>query len=481
MQQIKYIDIDSSYRDRSMYSNPARFEVEISNNGMKSNVRSTDPVTNAYPELVFRPNDFVTTTLTIDYSQPVTFSSNQSTFVVRGDATTVNVDGYYVGAVLLDNVINFNFYRIVDWKYMYTNIDNFFRITVEGDVGPLVDTQPFQIKNPSDLGNTFVFLPNSVSIDNYYCKYKFWRQSNNTSYDILSYDGTTHLAKISSPIAFPASSNEIYVVRLSTPSHVGTLDNNTFLAPTNVIVLTNGVVLDTSYLNAFIRIYNNALAVVGNTGSNMICKIVGFVILTPAVIVNGVVVTPAVFDFTKPILDISHVLTADFDGVKAVPANYNFEVMPFTKDNKSPFVYSGSMTTNHQPVAHEITLNSLILPNVVLSAGGIIANYPYVYVEFENTTLASSQNILYSNNPLTHHAMFKVPITDLNHPTTSRFVKLNGNGMVQTVSFRQNDSIRVMVRLPSGEEFQTLPKDTDYGQPPNPFLQVSFCFGMKRL
>lgn len=486
MQQVKYIDIDSSYRDRSIHQNPAKFDVEISNTGMKSNDRSTDPVTNAYPDLVFRPDDFTTTTLTIDHTFPVTFSSNQSNFVVKGGITTVNVDGYYVGAVLIfDSAINLNFYRIVGWKHMYTaGADIFFRVIVEGDVGELADATTFQIKNPSDIDNNVVFFPNSVSIDNYYCKYKFWRQSNNQSYNILSYDGTTHLAKISSGIA--GGANEIYVVRLTTPSHTGSLDINTTNEPmVNAIVLTGGVILDASYLNAFIRIYNNTPAgtiVVGNTRANMICKIVGFVLVTPAVVVNGVVITPAVFDFTKPILDTSHVLTTDFADVKVNnSANYNFEVMPFTKDNKSPFVYSGSLTTSHQPVAHEITLNSLILPNVVLLSGGIIANYPYVYVEFENITLSSSQNILYSNNPMAHHVMFKVPITDLNHPTTSRFVKLTGNGMVQTVSFRQNDSVRVVVRLPSGEEFKALTPDTEYGQLPNPFLQVSFCFGMKRL
>ena len=77
--------------------------------------------------------------------------------------------------------------------------------------------------------------------------------------------------------------------------------------------------------------------------------------------------------------------------------------------------------------------------------------------------------------------MFKVPITDLNHPKNAPFVKLTGNGMTQTVTFKQNDNVRVSVKLPNGELFESVQLDNFYGQAPNPFVQISFCFGMKRI
>ena len=160
-----------------------------------------------------------------------------------------------------------------------------------------------------------------------------------------------------------------------------------------------------------------------------------------------------------------------------------YEILQYSKDNYSPFVYSGTMASNSQPVAYDMTLNSLTLPNQFLTLGGRIAYYPYVYVVIENisTTGGNPKNLIYSNNPNTYRAVFRAPITDLNHPQNSPFVKLTGNGMKQTMTFKQNDDISIYVLLPNGEIFQTEMKDNFDGLNPNPMLQVSAVFSMEKI
>jgi hypothetical protein len=156
--------------------------------------------------------------------------------------------------------------------------------------------------------------------------------------------------------------------------------------------------------------------------------------------------------------------------------------MPYSTDNFSPFVYNGSLSSQNQTVAYEVCLNSLILPNVVLSTGGRISYYPFVYVEIENIGSSSSNiNTIYSNNPNTYKAIFKVPITDLNHPKSAPFVKLTGNGMKQTIPFKINSDMRVNVKLPDGSLFTTNQVDNTNGQRPNPMLQISFTFEVSRV
>ena len=158
-------------------------------------------------------------------------------------------------------------------------------------------------------------------------------------------------------------------------------------------------------------------------------------------------------------------------------------IVCFTNDNYSPLNYTGSIVSQNQTVCYEISLINLTLPNVMLTSGSRIAFYPYVYVEFANTTSPSgaSQNIIYSNNPESGKALFIAAVTDVVQPVISTFVKLDGGSMVQTVKFKPNDSIRFSVYLPDGEPF--LPVDEDILSPYQPIgtLQINAVFAIRRL
>lgn len=163
----------------------------------------------------------------------------------------------------------------------------------------------------------------------------------------------------------------------------------------------------------------------------------------------------------------------------------DLEILQFKDDNEHALNYTGSTVSQNQMVCYAINLTSLTLPNIPLrnEVGGLIAFYPYVYVELSNVSAPSSGNrgILYSNNPNSNRALFRVTVDDQNTPLRSRFIKLDGGGAVQTVKFKPNDNLKFRVFLSNGLLFQT--EKQDFAPPLHPdfFVQVGACFGIKRM
>ena len=162
-----------------------------------------------------------------------------------------------------------------------------------------------------------------------------------------------------------------------------------------------------------------------------------------------------------------------------------FLLLPFSHDNLNPFVYTGSLVSQQELVCYEIQLLNLVLPNVVLgtSLGSLISFYPYIYVELQNVSAAGAgtTNIIYSNNPNSTKMLFRCPIKDVPNPVNSTFIKIDGSGMVQTIKFRPNDNLFFSVHLPNGDLFKTILPETFSPEPPNPVIQISACFSIKRV
>ena len=160
------------------------------------------------------------------------------------------------------------------------------------------------------------------------------------------------------------------------------------------------------------------------------------------------------------------------------------EVLPFSYDNFAPLCYNGSTVSQQEQVCYEVKLLSIVLPNLILTNGARISFYPFVYVQF-GTTTGSSMNhsncSIYSNNPDGKKALFIAPTTDVSNPLTSQFIKLDGQGAIQTIKFKPNENLVFSVFLPNGELF--VPVEPDYYSPkhPNPLVQVEAVFEIKRL
>jgi hypothetical protein len=161
------------------------------------------------------------------------------------------------------------------------------------------------------------------------------------------------------------------------------------------------------------------------------------------------------------------------------------QLLTFDRDNEQPLNYTGSTVSQNQMVCYEIELISLILPNLPLdnTIGGLIAFYPYLYVELSNKTAPSggTKGVLYSNNPNANRALFRVAVDDTPTPVISKFIKVDGDGAVQTVKFKPNDNLYLRVYLQNGTLFKTQQNDTSPPSPPDPFVQISAEFSIKRL
>lgn len=166
----------------------------------------------------------------------------------------------------------------------------------------------------------------------------------------------------------------------------------------------------------------------------------------------------------------------------ALSASDTFEILQFKGDNYQPLDYAESTVAQQQPHCYEIELVSLTLPNVpILSGlGGVIAYYPYVYVEFRNVSYGTSAYDLNTNNPAAKNVMFKAPIVYNYQLSEMAFIVADGHGMKQTLKFKPSDALQFSVYLPNGELFKT---ESDYFSPSdtNPLLQITACFSLRRL
>lgn len=153
------------------------------------------------------------------------------------------------------------------------------------------------------------------------------------------------------------------------------------------------------------------------------------------------------------------------------------EYLSFSSNNFNHLNFTGTRIGRSQPGCYNIKLISLTLPNIPLDnkIGGLISFYPYIYIELRSYNQAA-KGILYSNNPHSNRALFRVAIRDTSTPIKSKFIKLRGGGAVQTVNFTPNDNLYFRVYLSNGELFKTIQKDTDSPLKPDFFVQISAQF-----
>lgn len=177
----------------------------------------------------------------------------------------------------------------------------------------------------------------------------------------------------------------------------------------------------------------------------------------------------------------SATLSAPFSGT--VQGVYAYEIEQFTRDNSVPFTYTGSLVSQQQSVCYEIELLNLVIPNTLLQSGSRAVFYPYLYVELQSVSSSSSgsNGLIYSNNPNANKMLFRAVVDDNAGALISPFIKIDGDGMVQTIKFKPNDALRFAVYIPNGSLFETSITDTTSPTRPDPLVQISALFSLKRL
>lgn len=251
----KYLEFDSSYRDRNAYPDPASFVIEISQTGQRGRLNAFDPVSNAAPILSWN-NSFtengagsnIITGLTVTVpANPVPVTGGSTT---AGEVVKVTADGadqlrqvknFYSGAPLAVTTGGVTYSRrIVDYEPLnlttaLVTLESGFPDSITGTAAVV---GAFFIANPTPLPTNTAspaiikfFIPSGTFIDNFYNNYYIQRLNSavlaaadfGTARLITAYDGTTHLATLESDTSsdgdwlLAANADTDFVIRKQLP------------------------------------------------------------------------------------------------------------------------------------------------------------------------------------------------------------------------------------------------------------------------
>ncbi len=262
-------------------------------------------------------------------------------------------------------------------------------------------------------------------------------------YKILSYDPTTFTVVLPTPIT-PTNN---YNIRKDIPLLRDILGVVAGVTTTEIVLGGLASNIDDIYINCYLRMFSGI-------ASQSYGIIIGYTGATKTAILK------------TPLSNIP--ITGD-----------GYEILPYTKDNFSPLLYNG--TNTNQVVCYEIELLYLILPNIFILNGsaGRLDDYPYFYVKLYNISSKPSATKMITNNPNSREAIFSAPM-DLNL-TSQSFFTLSATNPIQQMTFKPDDNLHFSVCLPNGEPLQF--RESDWFSPgaPNPFLQISAVFSIKRV
>ena len=500
MSNNRYLEFDSTYRNRNEWPLASEFQIPISQSGRKGQLDALDPVCVSAPIMVWTsnyldksgaPSGILGGTLLFNDTITISNTSDNQTFIIKipNNNALQQLENYYVGLIITITASTFR-RRIIAYKYLYKDgTNNFGLITIASSFpDSITNAAPFTINDPTtvtDPSNPYFFVPAGRIQKNAYTGYLLYNETQKQYRKIKDYDSTTHMISLNTegttststgPIPAPLSTDawtvsDNYSIRKQPPYL------NTQYAPAggttvnSVVITTLGSTPNNFYKNYSVRTIpgSNHYSYVNNIPTNS---------ATANPTNEEIIITNSVYTAsgTTTTLSLSNSLSA-------IPTLV--EILPFSYDNFNPFIYTGSMVSQQDMVCYEVELLNLILPNDVLAVGegGRIAFYPYVYVQISNVSSSNGRlsNIIYSNNPNAIRAIFRVPIDDVINPLISAFIKVDGDGMVQTIKFKPNDNLYFSVFLANGELYQTIIPENYAPSPPNPICQISASFSIRRL
>jgi hypothetical protein len=389
-------------------------------------------------------------------------SSSTQNFIINSTNRLHHMNDYYEGLIVEDAAF-YNRRRITSYIFL-GSFGGYDRAEINVD-SPFPETfvpgNQINIYDPTDLTNSFYplfWVPSGRNLEDQYINHYIFNETINDWRKIVYYSNITHTILVetndTNPLPITWTANDNYSIRKEIPYYPLNNGSNPAVASStlsSVTIYFNLPGIDnTKFIRILPSIYNYNL-----TGAYNECRrITSYDSLT-----NTITVFP---NFTEaPVVDAK------------------IEILNFSYDNLNPFVYTGSLTSQQELVCYEIELLSLLLPTETLTVanGGAISYYPYVYVELSNTC-SSNRNIIYSNNPNSTKQLFRVPIFDIQDNPV--FTKIGG-GMSQTIKFKPNDTLYFAVTLPNGEVFQNIVPERFSPLSPEPRIQISAMFSLKRL
>ena len=519
MSNRRFIELSSANRNRIQYPQPAEFEVPFSPS------RSLN--TNQTVRGVYGTNNIVYTQ-TLDVADTVTNgiveyqwtagpleSTSTLTVLVGSTVSAVylsgltsvykNVPNYYVGYQLNNGANSAIIASYNPSLSLFTFVVPLATAPVVGSACTITDPSslaaaPYTLVLPAvDLTGKNI-LQYDQAYHNYYAINETLSISsgNVVSSKIVSYNYLINTATLEGPLVGWLATHS-YTLRKTLPAQFLTtiaipaiVPSLPYSIPSSEIILTSSCIFlpstanqsDNYYVGQYIYIYPQKLTGIESNENTPLSNIEGKCFYINSYIGNGYnacFISPV----TPPNVDRPTQYYPSYTSSQSpdIPIGTIINIVSFSNDNYTPLIYNGSVVSQNETVAYEISLVNLTLPNITLVTGARIAYYPYVYVELSNVTASSSssKNVIYSNNPYSNRALFLVPITDINDPQRSPFIKLDAGSMVQTVKFKPNDCLRFSVFLSDGTLYETIMSDYYCPSAPNPLVQIDALFGIRRL
>jgi len=549
MSSTRFLEFDSTYRNRILYPNPANFVIEMNQSGQKTRETALDPMSLASPILSwntsFREGASATTIVvaSVDVSNS---TSGQTVLEVTFTTDPRHIPNFYNGAVLSLEIAGPSLQRRRITKYIRVNT-NIALITVDSAFSlDLAAVTGGTIENPTNATDTAIvplfFIPAGKSIDNFYVDYVIDLYGAGGSLSdtatITSYNGTTHLATLDANTAATWLSGDLNFamrrVSPQTPAQISSVANPVSASGRSIQLNLNSTPTAGDLVNSFMRmleISGGGLPAAGDstptapygeerrivryvTGDGVIEAISGAVITLRSVDVTsqnyvGAIFTNVTIASASEVIAYNSstrqitlaaaiggaignvwtmrtaILETSFTSNPAVGGADTYEIEGYTRDNATPFNYTGSLDSVQEMCCYEVDLLNLILPNTFLSSGrgGLPVFHPYMYVELQQVSSSGggTRGVIYSNNPNANRMLFRAVLDDTTQPAYSPFIKIDGDGMIHVIKFRPTDSFRFAVYHPNGSLFETEEQDTTGPTEPNPLVQISACFSFKRV
>jgi hypothetical protein len=431
VQCTKFIDIDSTYRNRQEYPNPGDFIVKSTTTticGTVNGVTAVDPVLNGYPIIIFQ-GDIITASASFAGGIP-----NKPILPAPTDPTT-----NYRGALLTNTTLTQSVYIEA-----YDTISRTAYLGTEGFSPTFQVANAFTIVDPSTSSQ--IFISGGSALDNAYVGYYLYDVTINETRPIVEYDGIVSTLIVEPPFSGAWAVTDLYEIRK---------DPNVFIRAVTYYISNNSISIQNPPNNDLVGKYVRVTELASPL-YNMVRRIIAYDVTTDLATISPY------FPVTTPITD---------------PTAY--EVLPMSYDNC--YFVNGMSSCRFDKGMYEISLQSIILPNqTILSGyGGRLASYPYVYIEFGNLS-NGVQNILVSNNPNSSKTIFKVPIYDIQPRLNSTFLKIDRTNMPQLIFFNPYEDYYFKITMPNGDPY-IIQADNMSPLPPNPELQVSVTFKVVRI
>lgn len=248
----RYLEIDSTYRDRNRFPLASDFEIPISQTGRKDRLSAVDPVSTASSITTWFGNNFVANTastssiaLTVASTTGIGGTLDQFIVIVSAAAGSLQLtDGYYNNAVAIYAVPSPDqTNRIISYRYLGN--DRAELIFARSFGTSLAPGDVITVYDPTDLSSTidpYFFIPDGLLGSNSYVNCYIYNETLNQYRKQSGYNNLTNILSVDTsgsltgtinlgPITGWASTNT-YSIRRDPPSTFGTLMSDVANNPT---------------------------------------------------------------------------------------------------------------------------------------------------------------------------------------------------------------------------------------------------------